>query len=111
MTVLGAQFNYFDKLEKIELPPDFSYIRKDDIIYFPDHIDNIINYNYVMYQNTNYSHKWFYAFITKMKYVNDGCTAIYIMTDVWQTWQFNLTWKQCFVEREMCSKNDDLPRS
>ena len=46
-----------------------------------------------------------------MNYVNDGLTEISIMTDVFQTWQFDITWKASFVEREMLSKADDVPRS
>ena len=106
----GAQYNYFNSLPKIQID-DCQYQRKDNIIRFPAHIDTIIEYNYVMYQNLNYDEKWFYAFITNMNYVNDGLTEISIMTDVFQTWQFDITWKASFVEREMLSKADDVPRS
>lgn len=99
-----AQYNYFHSLPKIECE-NFSYQRKDGIIRVNEHIDDIISYNYVMYRNDNYSQKWFYAFITNMQYVNDKCTYITIKTDTWQTWQFDLTFKKCFVEREHV--NDD----
>lgn len=69
-----------------------------------------MEYNYVMYLNENYTNKWFYAFITKMEYENDYNTKIYITTDVFQTWQFNLTFKQSFIEREMCAVSEDTPR-
>lgn len=58
-----------------------------------------------MYQNENYTNKWFYAFITNMRYVNDNMTEITIETDVFQTWQFNINYKKMFVEREHV--NDD----
>lgn len=103
-----AQRQYFLSLPHIEID-EISYQRKDNIIYFPDHIDNIINYNYVMYKNENYTNKWFYAFITGMEYENDYNTKISITTDVFQTWQFNLTFKQSFIEREMLSVQDDVP--
>ena len=64
-----------------------------------------------MYQNNNYTNKWFYAFITNMQYENNGTTLISIATDVWQTWQFDITWKQSFIEREMIDVQDDIPRS
>lgn len=99
-----AQTNYFLGLEYTETERT-SYQRKDNLIRYPAHIDNIINYNYVMYKNSNYTDKWFYAFITKMEYVNDNMTYIYIQTDVFQTWQFNLLYKECFIEREHV--NDD----
>lgn len=104
-----AQRQYFLSLPHFEID-EISYQRKDNIIYFPDHIDNIINYNYVMYKNENYTNKWFYAFITNMEYENDYNTKISITTDVFQTWQFNLTFKQSFIEREMLSVGDDVPR-
>lgn len=94
-----AQYNYFNGLNKLEVD-NFTYLRKDSVIRYNAHIDSIIQYNYVMYQNTNYSNKWFYAFITHMEYVSDTVTLIYIETDYFQTWQFDLTYKQCFVERE-----------
>ena len=72
--------------------------------------DDLIGYNYVMYQNTHYSNKWFYAFITGMEYLNDNTTKITIVTDPFQTWQFDITFKQCFVEREMIAPNSDVPR-
>lgn len=101
---ITAQYNYFNGLTGL-VETNFSYQRKDSIIRFPAHIDSLLGYNYCMYQNTHYSNKWFYAFITKMTYVNDGMTDIYIKTDVFQTWQFDLTYKRCFVERE--HTNDD----
>lgn len=63
-----------------------------------------------MYQNENYSDKWFYAFIDGMKYINDSMTEISISTDVWQTWQFDLEFMESFVEREMINVSDDIPR-
>lgn len=94
-----AQYNYFHSLPKIEFD-NFSYQRQDGVIRVDMHIDDLIEYNYVMYQNDNYTDKWFYAFITHMEYINDRCTYISIKTDSWQTFQFDLTFRKCFVERE-----------
>lgn len=99
-----AQYNYFNSLPKLAVN-DFTYQRKDGTIRFPAQFDSVINYNYVMYRNDNYSNKWFYAFIRGMEYLNDNATAISIKTDVWQTWCFDLTFKRTFVEREHV--NDD----
>lgn len=104
-----AQETYFLSLPYIELEK-CQYQRKDNIIRFPAHIDSILEYNYVMYQNDNYSDKWFYAFITNMEYYSDNTTYITIATDVWQTWQFDIIFKQSFIEREHIAKSDDLPR-
>ena len=101
-----AQYNYFNSLTKIECD-NFSYQRKDSVIRFPAHIDDILEYNYCMYQNENYTGKWFYCFITNMTYINDNVTEITIATDVFQTWLFDFQIKQSFVEREMINVADD----
>lgn len=100
-----AQFNYFNSLDKISGDGKFTYQRKDGVIRFGALIDDILEYNYVMYRNTNYSNKWFYAYITKMEYVNDTMTAITIKSDVWQCWQFDLSYKPVLIDRE--HTNDD----
>ena len=94
-----AQYNYFNGLAHLTVD-NFTYQRKDSVIRYPAHIDTILTYNYVMYQNEAYTNKWFYAFITKMEYVNDSMTYITIKTDVYQTWMFDMVWKNSFVERE-----------
>lgn len=103
-----AQEEYFLSLDYVE-DQNASYQRKDGVIRFNDHIDNIINYDYCMYKNENYTDKWFYAFITGMRYVNDNLTEIAITTDVFQTWQFDIIYKNSFVEREIVPKASDTP--
>ena len=94
-----AQYNYFASLPKLVID-NCTYQRKDDVMRLPYHIDDIINYNYVMYRNEAYGNKWFYAFITNMEYSSDHMTFVTIKTDVFQTWQFDLSYKKSFVERE-----------
>lgn len=79
---------------------DFYYQRKDQSIKMHAHIDEINQCNYVMYQNSHYSNKWFYCFIKDMKYINDETTEIIIETDVIQTWLFDYKLKPSFIERE-----------
>lgn len=97
-----AQYNYFISLNKLSVD-NFTYQRKDYIIRYPACIDDIINYNYVMYQNYNYTNKWLYAYIKNMRYVNDNMTEITIETDVYQTFMFDITFKASFIEREHVS--------
>ena len=94
-----AQHNYFNSLPKIGFDK-FTYQRKDGTIRIPALIDDIITYNYVMYRNSAYSNKWFYAFIESMEYVNDSVTLLTIKTDVWMTWEFDLNFKPVLIDRE-----------
>lgn len=102
------QFNFFNSLPKLEIS-NCSYQRKNNAIRYPALLDDILEYNYVMYQNENYNNKWFYAFIVHMNYINNNMTEIIIDTDVWQTWQFDINFKESFIEREMLSVADDVP--
>lgn len=77
-----------------------SYQRKESIIRIPENIDALWDCNYVMYDNSNFTGKWFYAFITKMEYINDNATLVYIKTDVFQTWFLDCELLESFVVRE-----------
>lgn len=101
-----AQYNYFNSLEK-DVEAGFTYQRKDNVVRYNACMDDIIEFNYCMYRNSNYSDKWFYAYIESMEYANDEMTYIKIKTDVYQTWQFDINIMDSFVEREHVS-NDTI---
>lgn len=104
----GNQFNYFYGLPKVE-SWDFTYVRKDGVLRIPtdDNLtyEDLLKYNYCMYQNTHYDSKWFYAFITGIEYKNDGLTEMTLETDTFQTWQFDIVYKQSFIERTHVSND------
>lgn len=62
--------------------------------------DAIYNYNYMMFRNTNYGSKWFYAFITSIDWINNETAQINYEIDVMQTWAFDYQLEMCMVERE-----------
>ena len=95
-----AQYNYFSKyvLKKFNKQ---SYLRVNKGVATLDvKADDIYNCNYMMFRNTAYGSKWFYAFITGIEYVNDNCTNVTFEIDVMQTWFFVHNVEACFVERE-----------
>lgn len=105
---VSAQTTYFQSLPYI-YENDMTYVRKDGVIRIgtSDSVkyEDILEYNYCMYQNTHYENKWFYAYVTKVEYINDGRCDVTIETDAFQTWQFDLVYKNSFIEREHV--NDD----
>ena len=62
--------------------------------------DNIYDCNYLMFQNTSFGNRWFYAFVTSIEYVSNKVSEITYEIDVMQTWFFDVTLLQSFVERE-----------
>lgn len=95
----SAQITYFNSKIKYTFP-QVTYIRQDSKIRIQRKADDLYDCNYIMFQNTNYGNKWFYGFITNVEYVNDVTSEISYELDVYQTWQFDVTVKECFVERE-----------
>ena len=62
--------------------------------------DDIYDCNYMMFQNTSFGDKWFYAFITSIEYVSNVVCEIEYEIDDMQTWFFDVTLLDSFVERE-----------
>lgn len=62
--------------------------------------DRLYDCNYIMFQNTSFSNKWFYAFITNLNYLGNDVTEITYQLDPIQTWFFEFELAQSFVIRE-----------
>ena len=99
---INEQFNYFNSKCKFMMYDNFSYLRneKSTPIRVDIEADELFDCNYIMYQNSNYSNKWFYGFINSVEYRGDGISFIYFSEDIFQSWQFEYNFKKCFVERE-----------
>lgn len=94
------QISYFTALTKYNLNY-YTYQRVNNgVTRVGIKADSLYDCNYMMFQNTNFGSKWFYAFITKVEYVNNVTSNVYFEIDVMQTWHFDYTMGQCFVERE-----------
>lgn len=63
--------------------------------------DDLYDCNYLMFQNTSYGNKWFYAFVVSVEYVNNETAEVTFEIDVMQTWHFDYDVNMSFVEREM----------
>lgn len=66
------------------------------------------NVDYMMFKNTSFENKWFYAFVTSIDYKNNGLCNIHYTIDVIQTWfaggQASLG--NCYVSREMSTTDN-----
>ena len=69
--------------------------------------EQLIDCNYLMFKNTNFENKWFYAFITGIGYVSNDVTDVYYDLDVMQTWCYDYEFLPTFVDRQH-SKTDAL---
>ena len=56
--------------------------------------------NYIIYKNTNFENKYFYAFVTSCNYVNNEVCEFTFEIDVIQTWMFDYEIRPSFVVRQ-----------
>lgn len=61
--------------------------------------------NYIAFQNTDYSNKWFFAWIDDVIYKGNKNTEITFTVDAWSTWYDKWQKKTCFINRQHV--NDD----
>lgn len=83
---------YFDKVSYQRYPRPYITLDKT--------ADDLFDCNYMMFRNTAYGTKWFYAFITQIEYISNTTSRIYYSIDPMQTYLFDVNVGQCFVERE-----------
>lgn len=69
--------------------------------------DSLYEANYMMFRNSNFGDKIFYAFITAIDYINNNVTEISYEIDVIQTWYFDYNLRTCFIER-MHTDSDEV---
>lgn len=95
----SEQISYFTGKTK-KTYTDLAPIRMQNSIKLPSNADFLYDCNYIMFQNSNFSNKWFYAFITEINYINPNMSEVNFEIDVYQTWQFDITVKPSLVLRE-----------
>ena len=95
-----SQKEYFMSLTKYVLPNQTYQRYSVGRMRVEKKAEDLYDCNYLMFQNTNFGDKWFYAFITRVTYVSNTTSEIEFELDVMQTWFFDYELKPCFVERE-----------
>ena len=79
----------------------YSYQRKDlGVIRIEAPISSLFAVNYMRFKNTSFENKWFYAFVTRVEYINNITCALYYTIDVIQTYMFDWVLHQCMIERQ-----------
>jgi len=94
----SEQYNYMID-HRIKSYDNVSYVR-DGVVMMDAWADDIYSANYMMFRNTAFNDKWFYAFITEIRWENNRTAEVHYVMDLWQTWWMDCKVGACFVERE-----------
>lgn len=94
------QDQYFNRLSK-EIINNSTMVKFGLPVDLPIAFNRASKYNYMIVDNDydfDDKRKWYY-FVQSVDYVNANVTRFHIMLDVWQSFQFDVKFGRCFVER------------
>ena len=95
-----AQINTLMTYKKYEFTPSTYQRQNRNACRVERKVEDLYDCNYLLFQNTTFGNKWFYAFITSVDYINDSVTEISYEIDELQTWLFDWNLLPSFVERQ-----------
>lgn len=105
-TSLENQTSTFESFAAYTLT-DQSYVRESEgTLRVSLSTSQLYNCNYLMFKNISYENKWFYAFITQIRYRSNGTSYVDFKIDPLQTWYFNFQFEPSFIEREHSSTDN-----
>ena len=84
---------------------NYSFLRPTGSIMAGFTYSQCLQANYIAFQNSDYSNKWFFAWIDDVIYKGDKNTEITFTIDAWSTWFDKWNKKVCFINRQHV--NDD----
>lgn len=83
---------------------------KSDSVLLPLITDSYMTVNYMRFKNnrifTDNRDRWYYAFVTSARRINNNCIELTYQLDVMQTWHFDYTVAACYVEREHTASDE-----
>lgn len=82
-------------------------IRRDSDLILKGVNEDLTQCNYLMYQNKDISDKWYFAFIDNVQYNSLNSVIISHTIDVWQTYQFDITYYKNLILRSHVAKSAD----
>ena len=95
---------YFYSKRKLEFEKQYYTREKRGWLRIECNPDTLYDCNYLMFQNSAFGKKWFYAFILSVEYVNNNTAQINYEIDVMQTWlrgtYGDYRVNACFIERQ-----------
>lgn len=100
---VAEQSAYFNSLPQKTFS-NLTYTRNNGTIIVNGNRDTLLDYNYMSFVNKDYGNKIFYAFITNVRYSSANASYIDFVIDEWQTWCFDVEFKESFIERKHCKR-------
>jgi len=102
------QLDYFHS-KVVRTLTQYTYLRKHWSIKVQAGMTEAEKWNYLFFHNVNVNvsggvmtaeaEKDYFYFITDVQYINDNTVEIFLEMDIMQTYQFDMKFQRCFIER------------
>lgn len=97
----AAKDSFFAQQTKVATAASCTYVRGErGKVRVQIGMNPLIYAHYMRYKNTSFENKWFYAFITRVNYINNQTSEVEFIPDVVMSWMGAFTLGGCLVERE-----------
>lgn len=99
------QYNFFMQKAKVTIDDSQFQRVNSNTIKVSKFVNELYDCDYLMFKNFSSGYggsKWFFAFITRVDYVNENCTEISYQIDTFQSWLFDFKIMPSTVVREHC---------
>lgn len=97
----AAKDSYFSGLTKLGTVSNCTYSRENrGYVRVELPMSRLIGATYMRFKNTSFENKWFYAFVTKVDYVNNLTTEVQFQIDKIMTWMGTFTLNEAYIERQ-----------
>lgn len=93
---VDSRKQWFNNQPSLDMEVNIKYDGEQPSITVKKPFDEMLNYDYVYIPSV---HKDFFYFVTNVLYETPSTTTMILELDVWQTYYFNVTFMDSFVER------------
>lgn len=98
---VAAKDSFFSQRTKVATAASCTYVRGErGKVRVQIGMNPLIYAHYMRYKNTSFENKWFYAFVTRVNYINNQTSEVEFIPDVVTTWMGAFSLGGCLVERE-----------
>lgn len=97
-----SQFNTYINNESSKFSGTKYNIIRDGVIQIDANLYAVNKFNYMRFSNpdiTDSTRTYWYAYIDRVEWLSYNSCNVYYTLDAWQNYQFDITFKKCFVER------------
>lgn len=101
----AKQIEYFNT-KRVRQEVNCTVVRKSGALRVSAPMSIVCTCNYISFINPSFDNKEFYGYITNYEYVNNECTEITYQLDYWQSYMFDVTFQNMYIEREHLSQAD-----